>query len=84
VPAAQIWMATSKAIKIGSLMKSGARDAGSIHDRNWEPKEYLRDGRIYDRADDGRLYALLYGRSKLASTAWPIFHHDRRHTGRKP
>jgi hypothetical protein len=41
------------------------------------------DGTVYVGSADGKLYAL-YGRSKLASTAWPMFHHDRKHTGRKP
>jgi outer membrane protein assembly factor BamB len=41
------------------------------------------DGTIYVGSEDHKLYAL-YGRSKLASTAWPMFHHDRKHTGRQP
>ena len=41
------------------------------------------DGTIYVGSEDHKLYAL-YGRSKLASTAWPMFHHDGKHTGRKP
>jgi outer membrane protein assembly factor BamB len=41
------------------------------------------DGTIYIGSYDHKLYAF-YGRSKLASTAWPMFHHDRKHTGRRP
>jgi len=41
------------------------------------------DGTIYVGSNDKKLYAL-YGRSKLANTDWPMFHHDRKHTGRKP
>jgi len=41
------------------------------------------NGTIYVGSGNGKLYAL-YGRSKLANTDWPMFHHDRKHTGRKP
>jgi len=41
------------------------------------------NGTIYVGSGDGKLYAL-YGPSKLANTPWPMFHHDRKHTGRQP
>ena len=41
------------------------------------------DGTIYVGSHDNKLYAL-FCPSKLASTAWPMFHHDRKHTGRQP
>ncbi len=37
------------------------------------------DGTIYVGSEN--LYAI-YGTSKLASTPWPMFHHDLKHTGR--
>ena len=39
------------------------------------------DGRVYFTSKDGYLYALK-GRSPLASSPWPKFHHDLRNTGR--
>jgi len=40
------------------------------------------DGTIYVGSWDGNLYAL-YGSETLASTPWPMFHHDLKHTGRE-
>ena len=39
------------------------------------------DGTIYVGSGDGNLYAI-YGSGTLASTPWPMFHHDLKHTGR--
>ena len=41
------------------------------------------NGTVYVESYDHKLYAL-YGRSNPASTAWPMFHHDVKHTRRKP
>ena len=41
------------------------------------------EGTIYVGPGDHKLYGL-YGTSKLASTAWPMFHHDLKHTGGVP
>ena len=41
------------------------------------------DGTIYVGSANGKIYAI-EGHSELANTAWPMFHHDRKHTGRKP
>ena len=40
------------------------------------------DGTIYVGSDDKNLYAI-YGSGSLASTPWPMFRHDLRHTGSK-
>ena len=39
------------------------------------------DGTIYVGSNDNNLYAI-YGSGTLASTSWPMFHHDLKHTGR--
>ena len=39
------------------------------------------DGKVYFTSRDGYLYALK-GKSPLAASAWPKFHHDLRNTGR--
>jgi outer membrane protein assembly factor BamB len=39
------------------------------------------DGKVYFTSSDGYLYALK-GKSPLASSPWPKFHHDLRNTGR--
>ncbi len=41
------------------------------------------DGTIYVGSRDHKLYAIC-GTPKLANTSWPMFHHDRKHTGRRP
>ena len=40
------------------------------------------DGTIYVGSNDGNLYAIYGSSGGLASSAWPMFHHDLRHTGR--
>jgi len=39
------------------------------------------DGTIYVGSGDGHLYAI-QGTGGLASTPWPMFRHDLRHSGR--
>jgi outer membrane protein assembly factor BamB len=39
------------------------------------------DGTIYVGSDDGKLYALTSSSSSLASSSWPMFQHDKKHTG---
>ena len=39
------------------------------------------DGKVYFTSKDGYLYALK-GRSTLAGSPWPKFHHDLKNTGR--
>jgi outer membrane protein assembly factor BamB len=39
------------------------------------------DGTIYVGSGDGKLYAINSGSPSLASSSWPMFHHDEKHTG---
>ena len=39
-------------------------------------------GTIYVASEDGSLYAIESSSSRLASSPWPMFHHDLRHSGR--
>ena len=41
------------------------------------------DGTIYVGSYDGKLYAINCSSGGLAESAWPMFHHDLRHTGRQ-
>jgi len=40
------------------------------------------DGTLYIGSEGGYLYAIETSSSGLAESSWPVFHHDRRHTGR--
>ena len=42
-----------------------------------------KDGTVYVGCDDGYLYAINGNSGGLASTPWPMFHHDVKHTGRE-
>ena len=42
------------------------------------------DGTVYFGSEDKKLYALYSSSSGLAKSAWPMFHHDVRHTGLVP
>ena len=39
------------------------------------------DGTVYVGSMDGKLYAIYGDSGKLASSPWPMFHHDLKHTG---
>jgi hypothetical protein len=39
------------------------------------------DGTVYVGSDDGKLYAVYSDSPGLASSSWPMFHRDLRHTG---
>ena len=41
------------------------------------------DGTIYVGSNDYYLYAINGNSGGLASTPWPMFHHDVRHSGRE-
>ncbi len=40
------------------------------------------DGTIYIASNDGKLHAIATSSKGLASSPWPMFHHDVKHTGR--
>ena len=42
------------------------------------------DGTLYVGSNDNNLYAIATASGGLADTPWPMFHHNRRHTGRSP